>query len=228
MKYCSNCGRSEREVDFLERRTKCYECRKEDRKEWARQNPERNRELVRAAHERNYPKLRREVFLHYGKGSLVCRCCGEKEESFLTLDHLEGGGTKHRKSGEFSYRRLKKSGYPSGYQILCFNCNWGRYKNGGICPHKKTLLVIPPPYTAARIQLSVNGITKSAKEWAATTGISVFLIYSRLRRGISPELAINPSVRLRIGPPPCTDGCGCKRHDALKWNRKIDRSKRRI
>lgn len=22
------------------------------------------------------------------------------------------------------------------YQLLCFNCNCGRHRNGGVCPHK--------------------------------------------------------------------------------------------
>jgi hypothetical protein len=31
---------------------------------------------------------------------------------------------------------LKKRGYPPGYRVLCFNCNRGRYLNGGVCPHE--------------------------------------------------------------------------------------------
>lgn len=71
-------------------------------------------------------------------GGRHCACCGEKNILFLTVDHINGGGAKHRKSigNGHIYRWLKRQGYPIGYQILCFNCNCGRARNGGICPHK--------------------------------------------------------------------------------------------
>jgi hypothetical protein len=31
---------------------------------------------------------------------------------------------------------LCKNGFPKGFQTLCMNCNWGKYRNGGQCPHK--------------------------------------------------------------------------------------------
>jgi hypothetical protein len=31
-----------------------------------------------------------------------------------------------------------KQGFPDGFQTLCFNCNVGKYKNGGVCPHQST------------------------------------------------------------------------------------------
>ncbi len=75
-------------------------------------------------------------------GGPICACCGESTLSFLSLDHINGNGGEHRRStgtrqcGEVFYRLLKKQGYPSGYQVLCMNCNWGRSQNGGNCPHK--------------------------------------------------------------------------------------------
>ena len=77
------------------------------------------------------------VFSHYGN---KCFCCGEKEYSFLTIDHIEGEGNKHRqeigKAGSGFYKWLITNGFPAGFQLLCLNCNMGRYRNGGICPHK--------------------------------------------------------------------------------------------
>jgi hypothetical protein len=57
---------------------------------------------------------------------------------FLAIDHIGGGGTKHRKSfgrGSSLYRWLEKSGLPGGFRVLCHNCNMaiGFY---GYCPHK--------------------------------------------------------------------------------------------
>jgi hypothetical protein len=42
----------------------------------------------------------------------------------LTIDHINGGGFLDRKIDSNTYRRLKREGYPSGYQILCWNCQW--------------------------------------------------------------------------------------------------------
>jgi hypothetical protein len=64
------------------------------------------------------------------------------EERFLTIDHINGGGSQHRKKighGHF-YLWLYNHGYPDGYQVLCMNCNFGRYMNYGVCPHKEIVL----------------------------------------------------------------------------------------
>lgn len=68
-----------------------------------------------------------------------CRCCGEPERVFLTIDHVHGGGTAHRRSLGSGNRRMMlqiiADGFPAAYQVLCFNCNIGRSRNGGTCPH---------------------------------------------------------------------------------------------
>lgn len=80
------------------------------------------------------------VFDHYGR---KCECCGETIIEFLTIDHVDGGGTKHRKtlggkSGTWFYRWLVKQGFPKGYRTLCYNCNCGRHHRGdGVCPHER-------------------------------------------------------------------------------------------
>lgn len=84
-------------------------------------------------------KVRKQTFEAYG--GAFCACCGETVERFLSLDHIGNNGNVHRKedkknAGMSLYQRLKKQGYPPGYQVLCFNCNIGRAHNGGTCPHK--------------------------------------------------------------------------------------------
>lgn len=77
------------------------------------------------------------VFEAYG--GTICACCGETELAFLSLDHVEQNGAEHRKEvGLRVYRYLEKEGYPDPhlYQVLCRNCNWGRWVNNGICPHQ--------------------------------------------------------------------------------------------
>lgn len=86
-------------------------------------------------------RLKREVFNRYG--GCRCECCGESHDAFLTIDHIHGNGTRHRnentggKGGESFYRWLKKEGFPDGYRVLCFNCNYANWKLG-TCPHKLT------------------------------------------------------------------------------------------
>jgi hypothetical protein len=78
------------------------------------------------------------VFNHYG--GFVCSCCGTTEPEFLTLEHLNGGGTKHRREvgyGSDFYRWIIKNNFPPGYAILCMNCNFAKGKYG-YCPHQKT------------------------------------------------------------------------------------------
>ena len=84
-------------------------------------------------------KLRLEVLIHYGGSPPKCACCGEIIIEFLGIDHVHGGGNKHRKQtvrGAGFYLWLKKNGFPKGYQVLCHDCNLskGFY---GYCPHQK-------------------------------------------------------------------------------------------
>lgn len=82
-------------------------------------------------------RIRLAALLAYG--GVFCACCGETEERFLTIDHINGCTKAQRKAegtGGALYRWLRAHGYPPGYQVLCFNCNMGREKNGGICPHR--------------------------------------------------------------------------------------------
>jgi hypothetical protein len=81
-------------------------------------------------------KLRIEVLTHYSKGKLRCACCGIKMLEFLGIDHIRGGGAKHKREvvGSHLYDWLKKNNFPKGFRVLCHNCNQslGAY---GYCPH---------------------------------------------------------------------------------------------
>lgn len=102
-------------------------------KKWREDNPDKMR-LYRKNHK---IKLRAETFNAYG--GALCNCCGETGLPFLTLDHINGNGAEERKAtnsrgGYAFYALLRTKGFPPGYQVLCFNCNMGRYING-VCPH---------------------------------------------------------------------------------------------
>jgi hypothetical protein len=87
-----------------------------------------------------YKKLKTKVMKYYSdKYNYYCSCCGENEINFLTIDHINGGGTQHRKkigisSYEF-YKWIVKNNYPKEFQVLCYNCNCAKGKNSH-CPHK--------------------------------------------------------------------------------------------
>ena len=98
--------------------------------EWCRlQNNKANRH--------SHVRKRDEVFEAYG--GYVCACCGETTREFLTIDHIHGGGSKHRKSlpGGHLYTWLRANNFPSGFRVLCYNCNIARSRDCGVCPHER-------------------------------------------------------------------------------------------
>jgi hypothetical protein len=115
------------------------------RQRFARLTPDRKAHKMAVSNEarrRRHAALWDEALARYTSG---CACCGEAERGFLTVDHIDGGGAAHRKqialegfkgSGAI-LRWLKANDYPPGFQILCWNCNCGSARNGGVCPHKK-------------------------------------------------------------------------------------------
>jgi len=61
-----------------------------------------------------------------------CVLCGEEHWEFLTIDHINGGGTEHRRSigSKHIYVWLKERGWPkNGYRLLCANCNCSEKSN---------------------------------------------------------------------------------------------------
>jgi 5-methylcytosine-specific restriction endonuclease McrA len=80
-------------------------------------------------------KVRKETVAAYGG---QCQCCGETELDFLSIDHINGGGTRERRGTKLGgvnfYSQLRKQGWPSDYRILCHNCNQAMWFHGS-CPH---------------------------------------------------------------------------------------------
>jgi hypothetical protein len=118
---CSNCGKFP-----LKDTTRCEKCANE-----------------RKLHSRQWQrKLKLKVLNAYGG---VCKCCGEKEVNFLTIDHINNDGAQHRRSirgrnnggaGQSFYGWIVRNNYPNDLQVLCMNCNFGKKINKGVCPHQ--------------------------------------------------------------------------------------------
>lgn len=80
-----------------------------------------------------HKELRLEIITHYSP-NMNCDICGEKHLNFLAIDHINGGGNAHRRKTKQVYRDIKRNGFPSGYRVLCHNCN---FKYGGRAGHNK-------------------------------------------------------------------------------------------
>lgn len=81
-------------------------------------------------------QLRLAAFKVYGE---YCLCCGETNDIFLCIDHVNNDGAVHRRTdlrcGKTIYIWLRRNNYPAGFQTLCYNCNMAKAKVG-ICPHQ--------------------------------------------------------------------------------------------
>lgn len=90
------------------------------------------------AKQRYHKKIKAAAFDYYGWS---CACCGEKEPVFLTLDHVNNDGNEQRARAvaqgfaSSSYEWVSRNGYPEDVQTLCYNCNFGKARNQGVCPH---------------------------------------------------------------------------------------------
>lgn len=89
---------------------------------WKLLNPDN----VRAAYLQRTKDLRLKVLTYYSNGTLSCVRCGYNDIRALHLDHINDNGVEDRKAHGKSQQFLVyliKSNYPSGYQVLCANCN---------------------------------------------------------------------------------------------------------
>lgn len=139
--HCFGCMKYKIRKDFYSYGTRvhslCKKCHIQYTKNWHK----KNKDKVRIYDRKQSDKVRIIVLKHYSNNKLKCICCGEKMIEFLSIDHINGGGNKERKSlksygGKVYYMWLIKNGFPKGLQVLCYNCNLSKYHCGGICPHK--------------------------------------------------------------------------------------------
>lgn len=97
---------------------------------------QRNRERILKQRRAKDRALKKEIIDAYGG---ICECCGESMIEFLTIDHINNDGAKHRAkvgSGRRMYQDIKDQGFPEDiFQVLCFNCNITRGFYG-YCPHQ--------------------------------------------------------------------------------------------
>ena len=151
-KECSTCGVCKPPEEFYKSRykqTRCRDCHRGYQRKWNRANPDsskntwkqRNPARSQAMDRDCNRRLRLKVLAAYGNS---CACCGESRYEFLAIDHINGGGRKHRQEAGNSravYKFLADNDYPEGFRVLCHNCNLsiGFY---GFCPHKSERILL--------------------------------------------------------------------------------------
>lgn len=108
-------------------RSRCEDCLKEQR------------EFAKEYH----AELKDAAFNAYG--GYKCNCCGMTYTAGLELDHVNGGGNKHRRETKANgvYLWLKVNNYPAGMmQVLCATCNKAKHREG-VCRCKEYHTIIP-------------------------------------------------------------------------------------
>lgn len=140
-KVCIRCDKSKELSEFQKNKQRgdglqqyCKQCRAEYLAGYRAANPEKE-EARRAKGRQQRIEAREKVMEHYGR---LCRCCGESNPKFLTVEHINGGGRQHRKEIGASAISiwLVKNDFPEGFELLCYNCNCGKRVNDGVCPHE--------------------------------------------------------------------------------------------
>lgn len=130
---CKKCGEKDPEKFYKLSDSKCKKCTLFESKIWRQNNPE----IVRRSERKKWKNIRKKAIEFYGN---KCECCGESRYEFLALDHINGGGNRHKKQlkeeGISIWYWLQRNNYPSGFRVLCHNCNqsMGAW---GYCPHQK-------------------------------------------------------------------------------------------
>lgn len=78
-----------------------------------------------------FSSLKEAVLNHYGNNSTACVNCGINDIRVLCIDHINNDGKEHREyvgGDNRIYNWLIDNDFPPGFQTLCMNCNWIKYR----------------------------------------------------------------------------------------------------
>ena len=128
--YCPKYYQENREKILEKKRMRYPKYREailERQKEYAKTHREQRQKYQLGYRESHYFKIKMEVLSHYSEGRFTCVRCGFNDLRALSIDHINGGGNKHRKEegyGSNFYGWLIKNKFPDGFRTLCMNCQW--------------------------------------------------------------------------------------------------------
>ena len=155
---CKDCHKERLHKWYLERKRNATPEKRErhrlQSKKWRDEHPAGSKAISLRNHRKSRDRDRNLVYAYYGG---KCSCCGELDWRFLTIDHVNNDGHIERKKGFYTngsqfYRYIVKNNFPKDYRILWFNCNLGRARNGGVCPHQEGSTTISSESTAKRLE----------------------------------------------------------------------------
>lgn len=97
-------------------------------RKWEHENREHRKVQQRVCSRKRNQHFKEVVVSHYGNGIARCVFCGETRLPTLSIDHINGGGTKERRelkrTGSRFYEWLIETEFPEGYRTLCMNCQF--------------------------------------------------------------------------------------------------------
>lgn len=148
VKTCSKCGQEKEYTEFYKRNGEnleysdfCKECDRKYKEEslaiemeyLSRIKSTKNTKLKESILNDRKEKTRA-AYENYGN---KCSCCGEKELKFLSIDKpRKRTGINRPNLQDRVINNAIRSGFPTDYRTLCWNC-----KNAidmfGICPHEE-------------------------------------------------------------------------------------------
>lgn len=115
--------------DYIREYMKMWRAENRDRyNKNCQKSRENNREKISTRDRARKQEQRKQVIAYYSNNTNKCACCGYSVFSGLTIDHINGGGRKHTSTkgvgmGASLINWLVQNNYPTGFQILCANCN---------------------------------------------------------------------------------------------------------
>ncbi len=136
---CTGCKRLKPQSDFDKDNSRVsrkfsYYC-KACKAIWSRQNRKKNFAVYKRVRRQRQNRIEAVVLAHYGNGKLSCVKCGFNDIRVLSIDHIDGGGCKHKaqidRQGYQLYKWLQEENYPIGYQTLCLNCQFIKQAENG-------------------------------------------------------------------------------------------------
>lgn len=137
---CRQCGERPREKTkngYI--RPLCCSCHNKQR---SPESIKRNRDKHNEYRKEYRQKVKATVVASYGG---KCYCCGETNLDFLTIDHVNNDGAERKRKTSTEktiFQHLYKREVDLDvYRVACFNCNCGRVRNNGVCPHSKAAQV---------------------------------------------------------------------------------------
>lgn len=130
VRTCTKCGEMKHHTPGV--RNWCTDCRRS----YDSAYKEKHRDRYQRQSRQRQRRLRWSALTAYGGDPPRCKCCGEDEVKFLSIDHVNGGGNRERtETSRWVGQHLANMGYPPGYQVLCYNCNLSKGFHGR-CPHE--------------------------------------------------------------------------------------------